>query len=807
MYQKRKLISIVLVMSIFIATIPGFSTAAATTNEGLTFDYLVSYTGDETSAPRVTIVISNISTAQLELIISPMSIFVAGENQNLWLVDTQQVTATSDGGQSVPMTDGGIISVPYHGQAADYRLLDFNTSGQSTITIKYMLNQRKMTGYLETYLLRPRDHSLVGNATLRIELPTDWKAVTVLTEEQNGNFLLGSMDSFYADNQNPVYNFVPAAFAVGPQDDIIEVDTNCGRLIYAYHADTRPLQADSTEALLGKAIFEYYCNVVGPLAPYNAYINSRNSEWYDAAHSSPGLYSFDGQHNRTMDLGQSEPEIEYHPWEWTCFTGTSSDCADYETYGFPHKLLRGLLSTGKGGLLYLDDKDWFFRGGISQYFQEMAMSLAFGQHKVYERFQDLFNYYQTNYVQTGLDQPIACPNNSNEKNCSFLTNFKSGLWAFYLNQRILEVTGGEKNISDVSRYLYAAYAGLGQPVTYSEIQEAVNIVASTDLSEAWTRYAYGNESLPLDTYFQDNDQDGLVNGLEIERHTNPNSADTNGNGIDDAVEYAMDCAQTALNPYYCYEIVPPNARGIQLISTAESLLASIPPPCSPSTYKEDFGSTEVSIDLGNSAITLDGFSSDWPEISPLAADPQDTGPYDFKTLYGFSDANNLYLRIDPNGIFPQNRPEEFGFDIIAQTDEGQSRFHINTFPCQIEEVQLAQQVDETSDQWEGQKLYSGAALDQVFEIIIPLEYLGYPKSVTINASASIVEGSTRRGFDSFDPVTLSIGSNLPANNPIGPSSTNSSWHDYWNSFWWIIPILVGAGILIGVVIIFRKKKQ
>jgi len=194
----------------------------------LTIDYLVSYQGGENSAPGVTIVISNLNTSQIDLVLSPMSIT---EEQNLWLVDSQQITATGEGGKKVPLTDGGITSVPYLGSAAQYRLLHFTTTGLSTVTIQYALNQPVMLGYLETFLLRPRDHKLVGNATLEFELPKDWLAVTVLTEEQNGLFPLGTMDSFYSDNENPVYNFVPAAFAAGAQEEIVEIQTNCGRLI------------------------------------------------------------------------------------------------------------------------------------------------------------------------------------------------------------------------------------------------------------------------------------------------------------------------------------------------------------------------------------------------------------------------------------------------------------------------------------------------------------------------------------------------------------------------------------------------
>jgi hypothetical protein len=506
-----------------------------------------------------------------------------------------------------------------------------------------------------------------------------------------------------------------------------------------------------------------------------------------------------------MDIGQNQPLVEFHPWEFdvcnftTCPSNQPTLYAYGRSgYGFAHKLSRAWLSTGKGGMLFFsNENDWFFRGGMSYYFQEMAMTSAFGQHKIYERFQDLYNYYQTAYVQTGLDRSIVCTD-FNEMNCYFLTYFKSGLWAFYLNQRILDATRGEKNIADLSRYLYTTYAGIGQPVTIKEIQDAVNTVAGTDLSEVWTRYAYGNESLPLDYYFQDDDKDGLMNGLEIERHTDPKLADTNGNGIDDGVEYAMDCERTVLDPYYCVGIIPPDAKGSQLVP---SIIAMNPHPLGSSDAGGYYGPVEYSIDLRNSAITLDGISSDWPEMSPLATDPQDTGTYDFKALYGFSDEKNLYLRIDPYGSFPSNGPAEF--EIIVKTDESQSSFSIYTLGHGLKEVDLGHQVGENT-QWDQQKTYMGTEIDKVFEIIIPLEFLGYPKTVTIDVSARIIEGSTGHVYDSFDPVTLTIGTNT-AGTAITPS--NFDWHPYWNSYWWIVLILVGASIMIVVVFILRKKKH
>jgi len=239
------------------------------------------------------------------------------------------------------------------------------------------------------------------------------------------------------------------------------------------------------------------------------------------------------------------------------------------------------------------------------------------------------------------------------------------LWAFYLNQRILEATQGEKSIDDLSRYLYANYAGIGRPLTYEEIKEAVNIVAGTDLGDVWSRYAYGNEPLPLAPYFQDDDHDGLMNGLEAERHTNPESADSDGDGVDDSVEYATECIQVSLNPIYCTEVIPPDAKGNLPTPPAASIITNAP-----------------------LSIMLDGISSDWPEISPLVTDPQESGPYDFAALYAFSDENYLYLRIDPYGYFSSDVPGQFTFDIVAH-GESQLVFQAFTISNQPEEIHLA----------------------------------------------------------------------------------------------------------------------
>jgi hypothetical protein len=54
-----------------------------------------------------------------------------------------------------------------------------------------------------------------------------------------------------------------------------------------------------------------------------------------------------------------------------------------------------------------------------------------------------------------------------------------------------------------------------------------------------------------------------------------------------------------------------------------------------------------------------------------------------------------------------------------------------------------------------QKVYRGSALKQVFELVIPLAYLGYPERVTIHAYVNNVAGQPTT-FDSFDFVEYTI---------------------------------------------------
>ena len=139
----------------------------------------------------------------------------------------------------------------------------------------------------------------------------------------------------------------------------------------------------------------------------------------------------------------------------------------------------------------------------------------------------------------------------------------------------------------------------------------------------------------------------------------------------------------------------------------------------------------------------------------MATDLEDSGPYDFKSLYAFSDEKYLYLRIDPYGSFSTDVPVYFVFDIVG-VGEKNSTWQASTDPNDLVNVYLRPVVN-TVPQFEQGKKYQGFGLDKVFELVIPLEDLGNPKKIIIQAYANDGVNPFPQ-FDSFDPVTVSFDS-------------------------------------------------
>jgi len=121
------------------------------------------------------------------------------------------------------------------------------------------------------------------------------------------------------------------------------------------------------------------------------------------------------------------------------------------------------------------------------------------------------------------------------------------------------------------------------------------------------------------------------------------------------------------------------------------------------------------------AIKIDGNSEDWKGIQPLAADPEGdakTHETDIKGLYALMDKDYLYLMID----FHYPKPERKNYLVKFDMGKGE-RYQVDTIPSSIWDKSLG---------GEGEKL-GGCELgiNNVIEIKVPLEKLGYPEKIFI----------------------------------------------------------------------------
>lgn len=504
-------------------------------NSSLRLEYTLHYE-DINSPPEITVNISGISQNSLDLIVSPMTSFDMEHrgDADTWLVD--EIQAYAPDGADLSVTGPEVVSAPYALLPLKpyYHLYRVQTLGHDHITVQYQATVPVVVGYLETLFLRPFQHQQIGDSILRFVIPNGWQAVTVVTPRADTQFDLGTLDSMYGDNINPAYNFVPMAFAVGLTNDIIEIPTSCGRLVFTYPDMYYKYESPIffiQQIELGKRFFEFLCHEVGPLEPYLTFIANNNWQegWMPKSYQ-PGLYSNFWQHNRTMDWSSGIPSLQYSPWRFGTLTigNTMVDEPDVSYYHLPHALTRAWFKGSTYFVLSPSQAEWFVRGGLSGYYQEKMLYEAFGPINVYQRFQDTYEFYKKHYLGTLKDRPLTSSGDH------FIDYFKSELWAFYANQRILEDTHGERDLGDAIRWLYAKFGGTGKAYTYQDVQMALNITANNDLSDLLQVYVYTTAPLPLDSYFEDDDNDSVPNGPEYELGFDPKNPNSNGDGISDA---------------------------------------------------------------------------------------------------------------------------------------------------------------------------------------------------------------------------------------------------------------------------------
>ena len=419
--------------------------------------------------------------------------------------------------------------------------------------------------------------------------------------------------------------------------------------------------------------------------------------------------------------------------------------------------------------------------------------------------------------------------------------YRGSVVGLYLDHTIQLETGNAKSIYDVFGYLYHEYKNKGLVTNdKAALEEAVNAVTGTDHSEIFDRYIYGNEEIPVEDFIQPY-QDAFPEFLQTLESDNWMNRNYQGYAIPFFVDIEMSIplsshipAGLLIDRYYeqfADEMITNYEIDSITKEDVESTLSRLTGGNSSGFFErwsdsygelslEDMknwltdysenpqGQSNSSSSLSDMAITLDGNAVDWPEISPLLVDSEDSNENVFNSLYGFSDESYLYLRIDPHDMLISDNPIRLVIDIYTDGDLP-STWQLSTDITDSENIYLCSMVSNQPD-FESMRRYPGLGIDQVIEVAIPLDYIGDPNKVTLRVYAS-----NNADID-FNSVSYTIDTELitkitptlqTPNQYLTP--TISPLAQYPNSSysfpWWLVVTLLGLGSIIGVLILTAKK--
>ncbi|MFC1555919.1 PQQ-binding-like beta-propeller repeat protein [candidate division KSB1 bacterium] len=293
--------------------------------------------------------------------------------------------------------------------------------------------------------------------------------------------------------------------------------------------------------------------------------------------------------------------------------------------GFAHYLMVDFIPDVIPGCEY-----WFGEGGTGAFYQ-FALPYASENTSLRHFYQGLltckWNYENiifgnSNEVSLHDAEPLIYI----DSELYFLLCQNKGTLVMFLIDRLMrEMTSGVKNIDDFTKYIFDTYAD--QSTIYftdSEMLNALNTLTGSDFTDFFNRYVYGTEKLPLDEYFMDNDSDSLLNYLEDDLGTNRNSADSDGDGINDALE----------SFYYFTDPMNPNSYTNLTLNTNEV------------GGNRDITMENIQTEESNAQIIIDGNGDDWALISPIVIDSLlDNGGFEYED----ADIKNVKLLIN-NGM-------------------------------------------------------------------------------------------------------------------------------------------------------------
>ena len=561
----------------------------------------------------------------------------------------------------------------YFGQQADVWLIQ--CAGLSQIVVEYTVQPGLIDsghghrGYIasdfavlagEYVFLVPRG-SATNSVAVSFSLPTGWIAYAPWPRQ-------GDVYNPAIPEANAIDSLSVSDFALGQFDVYTQTIGTTEAAVAAYHDWTTDVKGELAQwswdtldyqtSVFGGPVGDYYLAIFCPMAPDDQDIYA--GEWSTSQGYSI-RFEADGSYWGKWDMFAHQVFHRWNGWAW-----------------------------GMSGY-----HSWFGEGPNVLY--EMKTITELRIDRPYGNMEDeLRGYYDTylnDYVGLGNDRALTSGDLD-----TFLVYRKGAMVAFLIAKEIYLRTDGVYNFDDFLQVLVQNYGHYAAPCSEECLKTELTTLTGTDFTQFFDDYIYGTTTLPMDWAFEDSDEDGLSNALEIGWDTHPEDEDTDDDGYSDAVEIAAhsDPLDPSSIPHLVYLSVVVN---------------NYVPPTLP--------------------ISIDGEGQDWQSYTPVATDPQgDTtgGPHtDMKAVFAETGPNYAYLMVeayDPPLL--SEATIELNLDLI-DSDGGVRELHTNIGS----DGSFSAWMDSDGDgNWEEYPV-SGAltAWGNVMELRLPLRQLGSPSQV------------------------------------------------------------------------------
>jgi len=347
-------------------------------------------------------------------------------------------------------------------------------------------------GYLEWLLYRPLEHQEICSAKLRVELPSEWKFVTVYPS-YGKEVDLEQLDYMYGDNVRwknyQRSNFI--LFKEGPFSLASEIvgGVKVQDVYSAQVAEQRNHQAQYQ-------YFQWLSDAIGPLPVYAVltfctYVSGDNVPYlrefqeapYGFSHGLRGEYFGTGG-DIGSGYGPSLKQVQL--WD---FNSLSNE----KHYSF------SIHGTARYWLDHLIQPCFFEswnKGGLAIYYENNCVASKYGLDTVIERrFKPMYQYYLEEVAGPPEQDPI------NFTNHRFSEYFKPALALFYINEVLKEKSGQTKDLNDAMRIVYED-ALTGKCLSRESFIEALNSLTDYDFTQIVDDYLYGDKTLNLDPWLK-----------------------------------------------------------------------------------------------------------------------------------------------------------------------------------------------------------------------------------------------------------------------------------------------------------------